>query len=148
MKMSERIHKLVKAGHKPKDAISSSLAAAYKAKKMADGGMVEEGDYDLDEEHERGLFDLMKQGDQSPVMNPEVQSEEKKLAMMLMKHDEAMEYSMGGLVQDGPAGDEPVGTKPSENMASHIEDVHVKPMSLTEEAIKALEMKKKKRRFK
>lgn len=130
----------------------------------AEGGMVaKEGDYDLDEEHERGIYDLMKQGDQPPVANPEEEDMEKHLAMMLHKYAEDREYmAMGGYVEpdsgdetpevfhDGteePMNDEPA--KAANDGHAVIEGVpEVSPSPLSEEAKKALALKKKMRRFK
>lgn len=162
--ISSNIREMVRAGHKPKMAIAAALSHARKTA-MADGGMVMDGDYDLDEEHERGLTDLMIQGDQPPVANPQTEHMEKSLAMKLHKADEDEEYyAMGGLVQGGPSDDEPVGNKPEEDMSSMTEEPlpeERKPAALghsvidgvpqgkglSEEAMKALEAKKKMRRF-
>lgn len=125
---------------------------------MAEGGMVKEGDYDLGEEDPRGMFALMKQGDQPPVSNPEIQSEEQVLAQRLHKKGEEMEpYAMGGYVEpmsgdetpevfhngtEEPMSSEP--EKPSDHWPSEKEP---SGPGLSEEAKKALELKKKKRRF-
>jgi hypothetical protein len=65
---------------------------------------------------------------------------------------------MGGLVEDGPSGDEPVGNKPDEEFMADTDEpmseLPMKPaaeedslMGLSPAAKMAIEMKKKKRRF-
>lgn len=139
--VSSNIKEMVKAGHKPKQAIAAALSMKRKSKMMSEGGAVE-GDYDLDEEHERTMEELMIQGDQPAVANPQTHDEAMSLAMRLSNEREMEEYAMGGLVQDGPAGDEPVGNKPSEDMSSHAED-----MQLSDAAMMAIAEKKRKRKF-
>lgn len=139
---------LVKQGYKPKHAIAKSIAMDRKSKKMAAGGMVDD---DLDDEHERSLTELMIQGDQMPVANPEVLEAAQILASNLHKESEAEEYyAMGGLVQGGPSDDEPVGNKPSEDMSSTTEEPmdkkHLPPM-VSPDAMAVLMEKKKKRKF-
>ncbi len=141
----KKINEYVKGGMKPKHAMAKVLGEMRHAKKMADGGMVKEGDYDLDEEHPRSAVNLMIQGDQPPVANPEVMDEEDKLASALMKAEEDSEYmAMGGLVEGSSDGT--VGNKPSEDMSSKKEEPM--PMySMPAEAMSILMEKKKKRRF-
>lgn len=141
---------LVKQGYKPKQAIAKSIAMDRKAKKMSFGGMVDD---DLDAEHERSLTELMIQGDQTPVANPEVLEAQQMLASNLHKESEDEEYyAMGGLVQGDTSDDEPVGNKPSEDMSSTTEEPmdkkHLSPMLVGPEAMAVLMEKKKNRKFK
>jgi len=187
--ISENIKELIKSGHKPKQAIAAALANARKYKKMSDGGqVVEEGgmedmphpekfhggmdepmskmDEKGPEDYQRSLNEIREDGEYyaDEVNNPNEMEEEKHFAAALRKkamHQLSPEhYAMGGLVQDGPEGDEPVGNKPSEDMrgVSHEdmeEPTHVgKPMmkepsgmGLSEEAKRALHEKKRKRNF-
>lgn len=154
--VSENVKEMMRSGHGAKQAVGAAMAMKRKTmKKMAEGGMVKEGDYDLGEEHPRGLEELMIEGDQPPVANPEVMSHEMTLARKLQKAEEMEMYAMGGLVQDGPAGDEPVGNKPSEDMSSTTEEpmssevmrMSSGGMALSKEQMMALEEKKKKRKF-
>lgn len=139
---------------------AKAIRAKYGGSNYANGGLI--GD---EPKEYRGMFDLMAQGDQGDVASPKQQDMEKHLAHLIQEDDDSMYMAMGGLVQDGPAGDEPFGNKPSENMdspseepmseeAGHVaQDGHKpimgvpKSMALSEEALKALEEKKKKRRF-
>lgn len=130
--------------------------------KMAHGGAVE-GDYDLDGEHERGLYDLMREGDQPPVANPEEQDQERALAKRLLDHSENMEYmAMGGMVEDMD-GDETPEPHESGGSAESMDDENreadedhseiegvpgLSPSPLSKEAMAAIAMKKMKRRFK
>lgn len=224
--VSNNIKEMVKAGHKPKQAIAAALASARKYKKMADGGQaapndgqnttqtsapgsgtdnsngvynpnsddseqsaknsiahgfgmaagglidddMDEGlDSVNDEQASRSLNENRIMGEYHPnqVANPETQNAERMLAQALYKKSEEEEiegYAMGGLVTDGPEGDEPVGTQPSEDMDGPTEEPmsaepskpdgleHAKMddpmgMGLSEEAKKALADKKKGRRF-
>ncbi len=134
--VAQNIKEMIKSGHKPKQAIAAALANQRKYKNMAEGGAVE-GDYDLDEEHETNITEHMIQGDQPPVANPEIMDEEKALAMRLHEASEAMEYSQGGLVEPMSGDETPVVNHAQENADP----------SLSEEARKAIEYKKKMRRF-
>jgi hypothetical protein len=137
--INSKIKEMVKAGHPVKHAIAASLASARKYQKMSDGGMV---DNDLDDEHERGLSELMEQGDQGPVSSPSEESMRMDLASALHKKSEDEEFdgfSMGGLVEGD--NDSMEGAKPSEMMPAMMGD------SLSEEAKAALMLKKQKRRF-
>jgi hypothetical protein len=153
------------------EAMPHHEAMAYGGK-MAHGGMMAKGGMmphkasggligDEPKEY-RGLWDLMAQGDQPEIANPHEQSIEKHLAAKIQA-DEDDFYSMGGLVEG--EHDTHEGNKPSEHMEADtsepmseekghkselehkvIEGVP-KSMALSEEAMKALEEKKKKRRF-
>ncbi len=120
--------------------IALGLAEARK-KKMASGGMVKEGDYDLDEEHERNLSEIMIQGDQPPVANPEVMDEEMVLAKKLHAESEKNEYyAMGGLVEPMSGDEKPEVSHAQENAEPPMKDI-------SEAARMAIENKKKMRRF-
>ena len=126
------------------------------------GGPVEDEDYvdhadDADQEHERGLWTLMKQGDQGPISNPDTLSDEQKLAKMLHKKQESMEpYAVGGLVEEMDGDEtpevepgvtsEPMSSEPSKPSMGYAER-EPSGEGLSEEAKKALAMKKKKRRY-
>lgn len=148
--------KYMKSGMKPKQAAARMLADK---RKMAKGGAVE-GDYNLGEEHERNLAVLAIEGDQPPIANPEEQSQEKRLAMNLQKAaEEKAYYAMGGFVENMDGNEEPepehgVSSEPRSELPSAplehslIEGVpRIEPGPLSEEAKKALEYKKKMRRF-
>lgn len=159
---------IVHHGKPPKDA----LPGVY-YDNMAHGGMVSE---DMDEglgttnadDAERSLNQIRIEGEYHPasVANPEHQDHDRMLAKALYKKgedEEMLSYAMGGLVQ--PEDGQPLGNKPSEDMTSSTEE----PMSeedgdqaelghsviegvppgpgLSSEAMKALEEKKKRRRF-
>jgi len=127
----------------------------------AEGGVVKEGDYALDEEHERSMEELMIQGDQHPVSNPHEQDMEKKLAESLHKASEAEEYMYSGGLVEGMGGDETPevmhdGTEePMSEEVGHTAELEhsviegvPESMGLSKEAMEALAMKKKMRRFK
>ena len=179
--VSSNVKELIRSGRPQKQAVAIALNNARKYKKMAAGGIAaEEGEMeeneisrddmdqgagtDLNENSQRDLSEIQSMGESHPndVMNPEYQDAQKMLAKRLFEKSEKMEYSMGGLVQDGPTGDEPVGNKPSEEMESGLEDplaeMEVDAMAdggmiaapekeLSQEAMAALEAKKKKRKF-
>ncbi len=133
-------------------------AALAKGMGYADGGMVEEEDY-------RSLADLMKEGDQGPVSNPEVLDMRQKLANSLHEQSEMeeMEYMAKGGLVEGMDGDE----KPSNIVASTgepmssipkkdsnlghdlIEGVpRISPSPLSSEAMEAIKKYREKRKFK
>lgn len=159
--VASNIKEMMKAGHPKKQAIAAALSMKRKSAKMAEGGMV--GDEDnLDSEHERNLYELMEQGDQPPVANPHVEDLQKKLAQALHAASEKEEYMYdGGLVEGMDGDEEPMvkhdGTaEPMSELEGHeaalehsqIEGVpELKPSGLSEEAKKAIEMKKKMRKF-
>ena len=161
-------------------------------KHYADGGFVEKEMHETEETHdapdhesmeemdskgpedyERNIVELDAEGMSHPdeVMNPNEQEEEHGFAEALRrKHNMELStenYAMGGLVEDGPAGDEPVGNKPSENMHSETEEPmssepehpdgvehmmvdgvpHVVPSGLSKEAMEAIMSKRKARRY-
>lgn len=154
--VSYNIKEMMKAGHPQKQAIAAALASARKYKKMSEGGMVSNDmDDDVlsdnDENAMRTLGEIQAMGEYRPgeVANPHEQDEERELAMNLYKKSEEAEmgYAMGGLVE--PEMDSPVGNKPTEDMSGPTEEpmaVEKKAM-LSKEAMDALEMHKKKRRF-
>lgn len=158
--VSHNIKKLVSEGYKPKQAVAISLSNQRKYKKMAEGGYVEGSEGDLDQEHERNLAELMIQGDQPPIANPEEMDAEMMLAKNLHKESEKMEYySMGGLVE-GMSGDEKpeVHSGPMEeapmsdenrraNLGHSVIEGAPQVGGLSEDAKKALEHKKKMRRY-
>lgn len=156
--VSQNIKEMMKAGHKKSQAVAAALSMKRKSQKMAEGGMVE--DNDLDDEHERSLNELMIQGDQPPVANPEEQDMEKKLAIALHNAHEKEEYMYdGGMVEGMSGNEEPEvmhssSEEPMEEEMGHEADaghsvIEGVPMSmaLSEEAKKAIEAKKKKRQF-
>lgn len=116
------------------------------------------------EDYQRNIVQMSKEANYYPeeVANPNEQDEEAGFAAALRRQSMQMpspeNYAMGGLVQDGPEGDEPVGNKPSEDMEDDVEDPGMqrvgKPymkepsgMGLSMEAMEALKMKKKMRRY-
>lgn len=127
----------MKKGMNPKQAVAKMLS---ERRKMAKGGYVEGSDGDLDQEHERSLAELMIQGDQPPIANPEQMDAELSLAKNLHEEAEKEEYyAMGGLVEgaDGDETPEPKDDGPPRIAAA--------PMS--KEAMEAIAHKKKMRRF-
>lgn len=126
--VSSNIKEMVKSGYKPKQAIAASLASSRKYKKMAAGGMVHEGEYeDLDAEHERGLFDLMAEGDQPPVANPGVNEMQQALAKKLQKMDmERDPYAEGGYV--GMHGDGELPDDSSQSQRKQVQDSYQSSM--------------------
>jgi len=125
----------MKSEHIKKVALALSQ---MRKKKMANGGMVEGSEGDLDQEHERNLAELMIQGDQPPIANPAEEDAEMRLAANLHEESEKEEfYSEGGLVE-GMSGDE----KP---VVSHAED-NADP-ALSKEQMDAIALRKSKRRF-
>jgi hypothetical protein len=126
----------------------------------------------------RSLNEIREDGEYYPseVENPDKEQEDAGFAAALRRQAEGVmnqrDYAMGGLVQDGPEGDEPVGNMPSEGdvelgdtqMAStDMEDAtpHTKKPNglehrimgnptgpeLSEEALEAIRLKKKSRRY-
>lgn len=168
--VSKNIHEMVRAGHKPRQAIAAALANARKYKKMAEGGMVEPEDEMLDkgpEDYQRTLGQISRDGDYHPqdVANPAEMDEDADIAAALRRQvrgdlglDGEAHFAMGGLVVAGPEEDSPVGAKPEEDMASESEEPmgsmpakpdkmeHAVP-KLTDAAMAAIEERKKKRRF-
>lgn len=183
--VGSNIKELMKSGRPQKQAIAIALSNARKYKKMSEGGEpAEEGemdhemmkahggmihdDMDMDassdfnENAQRSQAELQSLGESHPndVENPEYQDAERMLAKRLFDASEEAEYAMGGLVQDGPSGDEPAGNKPSEDMADSTEDeMSVESSSmgsggsaehpiigLSKDAMAAIEARKKKRR--
>lgn len=181
--VNSNVKELIRSGRKPKQAIAIALSNQRKYKRMADGGQVVAdggmGDVpswerpmggDVEplskmnqigpEDGQRDLAELNQDANYYPsrVANPGEMDRQKKMVMALRKMG-MDSYAMGGLIQDGPAGDEPVGNKPSENMSDSVEDTEVdsfvgKPsmenpsgMGLSMEAKAAIERKKKMRRY-
>lgn len=146
--VAANIKELIRSGREPKQAVAIALSHS---RKMAKGGMVE------DDDEYRSLGELMEQGDQPDVANPEEQVEESDLMQALKRSDEVEAYAMGGLVQGGPDADEPVGNKPEEEMSDGLEDKLEMPVKPAEEdhaipvlsdlAMKEIEERKKRRRF-
>lgn len=157
--ISGNIKELVKAGHDPKQAVAIALSHS---RKYAEGGEVDgmemddmtKGDYaprSLREE-ESVAFDYPEF-----ISNPKTQKQAMSFSDML--HKQAMEdindededgYAMGGLVVK--EGDAEFGNKPSEDMEDSTEELmSAEPMKpsnpLDEEAMAAINEKKKKRRY-
>lgn len=160
MDKQAKIQKLIKEGYKPKQAVAIAISMARKHKKMAQGGYVEGSDGDLDQEHERNLTELMIQGDQPPIANPEEMDAEMALAKNLHAESEKEEYyAMGGLVEpdDGDETPEPhndgleddyKSDKAAKMGHSEIDGVpRIAPSPLSKEAMEAITAKKKSRRF-
>lgn len=145
--MRMKIMNMVKGGKSAKDAIASCLADDRMKKKMAQGGMVQEGDYAMGEETPRGLMDIMEQGDQHPVSNPEEQSAEQMLAQKIAGADM---FAMGGLVQEGqsqkPTLDLDDGTEDA--MDNEAKGMAMASMPLSDLQMKAISEYKMKRKFK
>lgn len=164
--VSANAKEMMRAGHPRLQSLAAALSMKRKSKKMmADGGMVEN---DMDDDT-RTIGELQAEGNSHPdsVANPSMQSDEQMMVDMLRKKAEnEMGYAMGGLVQPDTE-DEPLGTKPTEDMGGPMteapmsdenEDAELghdvvegvpdlSPSPLSEEAMSALAMKKKKRRY-
>lgn len=134
--ISELEHSKSKAGKKRSHLQNVAIALAEaRKKKMAHGGMVDD---DLDEDHETDIAEHMIQGDQPPVASPKTLEDEMILASKLHEESEKHEfYADGGLVEP-MSGEE----KPHVNM----QEEHADP-SLSEEQKKAIEHRKKSRKF-
>ena len=217
--VSENIKELIRAGHKPTQAVAISLSKARKYKKMWEGGMASGGEIDSrnempakgyfsdggqvvddggmediphpemgpggdnesmskmashgPEDGQRDIREINADGNYYPdeVANPARQDESREFAMALRRKGKGHmqeapdQYAMGGLVQDGPAGDEPVGNKPEEEFdPTDKEDMHMQPakadgveyspinkepsgMGLGKDAMEALRRKKASRRY-
>lgn len=145
--------------------------------KVTSGGLPRhESEAEMDrmgpEDELRSLNEIRKDGEYYPseVANPNEMREAMHFAKAL--HRMAMEQlspehldhmAMGGLVQDGPAGDEPYGNKPEyiiddgteEPMSAepmkpsdHFKkEIEPKGMGLSKEAMEAIQKKRKSRRF-
>lgn len=146
----KKMQEYMKAGHSPKMAMVKALGDMHKAKKMAAGGMVKEGNESMEDNEPRSLADLMIQGDQPPVANPEEMDEASMLASKLVKDEEDSEYmALGGLVEGDKDG--MLGNKPSEDMSSMDEEptpgMPSKKLDLSPEMMSAIMDKKKKRKM-
>lgn len=143
--ISGNVRELVKAGHEPKQAVAIALSSARKSKKMAMGGSV----MDETEEMPRALAELQADGDMPPeaVAGPSEQMEDRAFAEAL-RHKAEMEMApsnmaMGGLVVE--EGDNEDESKPTQEQVS----TPAEPMSsmVSPDAMKAIEEKKKRRRY-
>jgi hypothetical protein len=147
--VGSNIKELVRSGRKQKQAVAIALANARKYKKMADGGYVDmDDDADVDSDlatgADRSMLELQDMGANHPdeIANPESHSHEQMLAEKL--HEESEGYAMGGLVEEADEGEE-VGPEPtSEASAQHAVEHSV---DLSSEAKKAIEERRKRRRF-
>lgn len=172
--VSSNIREMMMAGHPREQAVAAAMASARKYKKMAMGGMVtsdmnEDASSDLDENASTHLPERNALGETQPesVENPDLQDHERNLASALFREGEKNEmdegYAMGGLVQP-EYSDEMLGTKPTEGMQDGTEEpMNAIPMKqgglehpmmgnpsgagLSEEAKRALQEKKMKRRY-
>lgn len=167
------VREMMRAGHPKMQAVAAAMASSRKYKKMSDGGLVgddmDEGagsDFDENASTTLGERNILGMTHPNSVESPEMQDAQKHLAKALFQKSEEEEmqgYAMGGLVQP-EYSDEPLGAKPSENMESSSEEpmssMPVKPdglehrimgnpsgPGLSEEAKRALQEKKMKRRF-
>lgn len=196
------IKEMVKSGYRPKQAVAASLAKARKYKKMSDGGQVvsdggmgdmpqeeyfkggkdesmEKMDRKGPEDFQRSLNEIREDGEYYPseVANPNEQDEARGFAAALrrkaMGEMSPEGYAYGGMVQDGPEGDEPVGNKPAEGNEkdggmdstmtenetsmgrpgiqglehSKMGEPETSSLGLSEEAKEAIRMKKKRRMY-
>jgi hypothetical protein len=127
------------------------------------------------EDYQRSLNEIREDGEYYPseVANPNEQDEERGFAAALRRQANSVlspeNYAFGGMVEDGPEGDEPVGNKPSEGddkdsgMDSTMREDAMTPMQadglehskmddpsgngLSKEAMEAIRMKRKSRRY-
>lgn len=154
-----------------RQAIAADMVMKRK-KKMFKGGEVDpdfdsDARSDFDQDADRSLGELAIQGAfrENEISNPESQDEDQMLARALFRRSEAhpMGYAEGGLVQ--PEHGMPDGNKPDEDMRSDTEEplssmppkpaalghsvVDGVPMSpgVSAEAMRAIEEKRKRRRF-
>lgn len=96
--ISHNIKEMIKAGHPFKQAVAASLA---NTRKYAKGGMIEEDEDILDEDHERDIVELNAEAsEQGPVANPETMEKMMDFAKALHKEAESEElFADGGLVE-------------------------------------------------
>lgn len=158
--VSKNIKELIGSGRDPKQAIAIALSSARKYKKMADGGMVDDDEgleSSDDESAVRSIAELQDEADMNPshVASPEEEDHSRMLAKALYdKSEEAEMMSDGGMVEEPHGTDEPDEAK----VAETEEPVSVMPKGpgakseapmseLSQLALKALEEKKRSRRF-
>lgn len=168
------IREMIKAGHPQKQAIAAALSMKRKSmKKMKDGGMIDDdmdegAGSDFNENANVGLMehDILGKVRESSVENPEYQDAQKRLAKHLFEASERGEhgYAEGGLVigeAQLPVGskpeldwindgtEEPMSAEPAKPASMDHAEIEGVPMGmgLSEDAKKAIEERKKKRRF-
>lgn len=143
--VSGNVRELVSSGYKPKQAVAIALSQSRKFKKMAEGGMVEEGDMEIP----RDLYELNADSQQpETVANPEEHDESMRFADALRKEAESRDGSMammadGGLVEDDMDMEE---TEPEMQPSPAPEDT-VRAPDVTDEAMQAIADRKKRRRY-
>lgn len=167
------VREMMRAGHPKMKAVAAAMASARKYKKMSDGGLVgddlDEGsssDFDENASTTLGERNILGMTHPNDVENPEMQDAQRSLAKALFQKSEEEEmqgYAMGGLVQPDHS-DELLGAKPSEDMMDSTEEplssMPKKPdglehrimgnpsgAGLSEEAKRAIQEKKMKRRY-
>lgn len=167
--MFKEIKEMVRSGMKPKQAIASALAKKRKMKMMADGGMIDASDAEEmdmgspeipdpesmtddggyggknNEQMQRTIDDIARQGrfQEESIASPMQEDHDRMLAKAL----EMQNFAMGGLVEDGPEGDEPTGNEPSEDMDMEA-PMPAEPDPMGSDAMMAaIEDRKKKRRY-
>lgn len=164
--MRSNIREMIRSGKKPKEAIAAALAMGRK--KMAAGGMVESDDEMLSkgpEDYQSTMGELMERGNYRPqdISNPAQMDEDKRIAEALRRQtqdalgmDGMAHYAMGGLVEGEEDSD--LGNKPDEDMVADTDEpmsampMKASPMEhrvpmLTDDAMSAIEEKRKKRRY-
>lgn len=144
--VGSNIKELVGSGYKTKQAIAIALSKSRKYKKMAEGGMVEEG-YEEDDTPYMGLAEAnLNSQPTKDVSNPEELAESKAFAEALRKKAmteemDVEEFAAGGEVQgtEDVLTEEPLKMEPTPPSSSSD--------ALSEEAMKAIMEKKKNRRY-
>ena len=130
------ISELVKSGKEPKEAVAIALSSARKYKKMSAGGEVDSDDIDMvddddttDSTDTRSLTELNKDADYYPedIANPREQEEHLEFAKKLHEEGKKVMSPEVHMAEGGP--------------------IPPQDVELSEEAKKALEEKKKSRRF-
>jgi len=159
----EKIRQAVRAGKSPKQAIAGALSEKRRLK-MAQGGFTDSNKFGDQAVVGAGLADesmteMSELGVDSgirtlPQLAAASESEADEVANPSEIAEAIARYAMGGLVEAGPEEDERLhGNQPEESMGSPTEEpMSSEPsksasQSLSEAALKALELKKKSRRY-
>lgn len=150
--VSGNIKEMMRAGHKQPQAIAAALSMKRKSKKMAEGGLVEAPDFDMNDmqDEQRDLGDIAEMGkfESNEIANPETQSIERMFAKKLFDESEKREgYAVGGLVEPESGNETPAPEVDGTEEPMSDEETPVVPSALSEEALRALLAKKTARKL-
>jgi hypothetical protein len=161
--VSSNIKEMVRSGMKPKQAIAAALSHARKSKKMAEGGLVESQMDSDDAVGDMAGKPTYPMGDDDQGLSPNVMSQQELSDALQSSHSKANSVSYeaesepsgskldeAGLEDEADSLHSSLGSKPSQDMSSSVEDRSRMPsggMGLSDEAMKALAAKKARRRF-